>query len=162
MSRKLIFAIFHEIENQRQWFVKSTWHKTTSSGTAKSRNKLHSVLFLSRSGDSLRLKGRFYHQETVLLVSRNGSSWNRVLFFSTSKTFITLIINTLHVMAKISIFRHRRTMFWQISAVYAVRTAFLLTLFTYIRKCTKRRHNPGAEILSIQSLSCKDAVFDCN
>ena len=132
MSIKIIFAIFGKIEKQKRWFVKSAWHNRTSSRVDKSRNKLHSVVFLSRNGGFLYWKRWFYRQETTVLAPRNGGSWNWFFFLSASKKSIILIINIFHVMPKISVFCHRTATRWQISALRAVRTVFLLSLFASI------------------------------
>ena len=108
----------------------SAWHKTMSSRTDKSWKQFHSVLFLSKSGGSLCWKRRFYRQETAVLASRNGASWNGFLFLSVSKMSIVLIICVLCVMLQKCVIRHRTTTCQQISAVFVVRTAFLLILFT--------------------------------
>ena len=48
---------------------------------------------------------------------------------SPSKKSIKLITNVLYIMPKTRVFRHRKTTRRQISAVWAVRIAFLLNLF---------------------------------
>ena len=90
------------------------------------------MLFPTKSVDSWCCKGRFYSQETAVLASINGGSWKWVLFLSASKTFISLITNAFCVMLQNSVFRQRMTMRRQISAVRAVRIAFLLNLFASI------------------------------
>ena len=90
------------------------------------------MLFPTKSDDSLYCKGRFYSQEMAVLASKNGGSWKWFLFLSASKTFISLIINVFCVMPQNSVFRQRITMRWQISAVRAVRIAFLLNLFASV------------------------------
>ena len=90
------------------------------------------MLFSSRSGDSLRWKGRFHRQETAVFESRNDGSWKWFLFLSASKTPTVLIISILHAMPKIRIFRNQTTTRRQISAVCMLRTAFLLILFAFI------------------------------
>ena len=138
-----------------QWFDKSTWHKTTFSGSDNSRIELHSVLFTLRSSGFWCRKRRFHRQETVVLASRNGGSWNWFLFLYTWKRFIALIISVLCIMSKTSVFRYRTTMCRQISAVCMLRIAFLLNLFIDIWECMKRRKNRNGEILSTQSNLCK-------
>ena len=64
------------------------------------------------------------------------------VFLYTLKGSITLIINTLCVMPKISIFRQLRTIRRQIKTVFAVRTASLLILFTASVRCKKDREKP--------------------
>ena len=90
------------------------------------------MLFSSRSGDSLRWKGRFHRQETAVFESRNDGSWKWFLFLSASKIPTVLIISILHAMPKIRIFRNQTTTRRQISAVCMLRTAFLLILFAFI------------------------------
>ena len=106
-----------------------------SSITGQSKNKLHSLLFLLKIGRSLCWKQRFYRQETVGLEPRIGASWNWFVFLDSLKKSITLIVSVLCLMLKISVFRQRRTIRRQISAVCMLRTAFLLNLFAYIEGC---------------------------
>ena len=54
------------------------------------------------------------------------------LILSALNKVIMLIINTLCVIPKTSVFRQRTTTHRQISAVRAVRIAFLLSLFAYV------------------------------
>ena len=100
------------------------------SRTDKSRTQPYSMLFLSTSGGSLWWKGRFYRQEAPVLASRNGGFWNWFAFLSASKVYIALIINVFNVMPQNSVFRCRTTTRLQILAVFVVRTAFMLILFT--------------------------------
>ena len=90
------------------------------------------MLFPTKSDDSLYCKGRFYSQEMAVLASKNGGSWKWFLFLSAPKTFISLITNVFCVILQNSVFRQRITMRWQISAVRAIRIAFLLNLFASI------------------------------
>ena len=123
--------IFSKRENQKQWFAKSAWQNPVSSRIEKSKNKLHSVLFISKSGGSFCWKQRFHRQETQVLNSRNGASWRWFVFFYPPKKYIALIINIFHVMTKINVFHHLTATRRQISAARMLRTGVLLILFAY-------------------------------